>query len=218
MKKLLLSAGLILTLTANAQTGVSGGITMIKGFGVPNLYPGIHLGIEIPRDDEVSFYGRITTTMSNRSDKKYSVNVEAREATTFPNVMSVDYTTKFNYINFEGGTRYYIGNGYDYGWSAYGGSLFMLSVNSIKADIASYDESKYQLPSDFTRKGSIVALNLGLNAGIKNHFMFGMVYFDMTFAYSLFAIPSNTMASSVGGNMFSPLTFAFNLGYRKDIF
>lgn len=219
MKTLLLLTGLLLTLAVNAQTGVSGGITMIKGFGIPKPYPGIHVGIEIPRDDEVSFYGRITTTLSNMSDEVGTTNVEARDpTTTFPNVKEINYTVKMNYVNLEGGTRYYIGNGYDYGWSAYGGSLFMLTVNSVKADFSDYDEAKYALPSGMTRKGSIVALNLGLNAGIKNHFMFGMMYFDVTFGYSLFAIPSNSLASSGGGLMYSPLTFGFNLGYRKDLF
>lgn len=219
MRRILLLGSLVLTLAGYSQTGVSGGVTMIKGFGVKNIYPGLHLGIEIPRDDEVSFYGRVSATMSNQSDREQTTNVEARDpTTTFPTVKQVTYNLKMNYINIEGGTRYYIGNGYDYGWSAYGGSLFMLSVNSLKANFSDYDEALYKLPDDMSRKGSIMGLSLGLNAGIKNHFTFGMLYFDMTLAYSLFAIPSNHMAQSLGPQLYTPLIFSFNLGFRKDIF
>lgn len=219
MRQLLLLACVALTLIGRAQTGVSGGLTVIKGFGVPKIYPGIHIGVEIPRDDEVSFYGRVTSTLSNESSEVAQANAEARDpTTTFPNVKTVNYTTKMNYINLEGGTRYYLGNGYDYGWSAYGGSVFMLSINSVKADFDDYDESLYELQDGLTEKGRIIALNLGLNAGVKNHFTFGMLYFDMTLGYALFAIPSNQTASQGGGLLYSPLTFGFNFGFRKDLY
>lgn len=218
MRRFVLLVCIALAIYGNAQTGVSGGLTMIKGFGVPKAYPGIHIGVEIPRDDQVSFYGRVTATLSNMSDKTFSANAEARDLSTSPQVKTVPYTVKMNYINLEGGTRYYIGNGYDYGWCAYGGSVFMISVNSVKAKFSDFDESKYQLSDGLTSKGRILALNLGLNAGVKNHFSFGMLYFDMTLGYSLFAIPSNAMAQQGGGQLYSPLNFAFNMGFRKDLY
>lgn len=218
MRQLLLLACVALTFVGWAQTGVSGGLTMIKGFGVPKAYPGIHIGVEIPRDDEVSFYGRVTSTLSNQSDEVAQANAEARDPMTSPQVKTVSYRTKMNYINIEGGTRYYLGNGYDYGWSAYGGSVFMLSINSVKADFEDFDESLYELEPGLTDKGRIIALNLGLNAGVKNHFTFGMLYFDMTLGYALFAIPSNKIASQGGSLLYSPLTFGFNFGFRKDLY
>ncbi|MBI3238726.1 MAG: hypothetical protein HYZ43_07810, partial [Flavobacteriia bacterium] len=68
MKQIVLIGSLLISVLGMAQTGVSGGITMIKGFGIPKAYPGIHIGVEIPRDDEVSYFGRLTTTLSNMSD------------------------------------------------------------------------------------------------------------------------------------------------------
>lgn len=219
MRYLIVLVALLTTLTGMAQTGVSGGVTMIKGFGVPKPYPGMHLGIEIPRDDQISYFGRITGTFSNTGDERGQATVEARDPnTTFPNVMNVGYDYKMNYINIEGGTRYYLGNGYDYGWAAYGGSMFMLSINNIKANYDDYDETLYKLQEGFFEKGRIIALNIGLNAGVKNHFSFGMLYFDMSLAYSLFALPSNALASQTGSTMFSPLVFSFNLGFRKDLY
>ncbi len=222
MRQLLLAGFVVCSFLGIAQTGVNGGITMIKGFGTPKAYPGIHLGVEIPRDDQVSYFGRITGTLSNKNDNVRTVNVEAIDpTTTFPSAKTIDYETKMNYTNIEGGTRYYFGNGYDYGWSAYGGSMFMLSINTVRAKFGDYDQSLYKLPDGFTDKGRIIGLNLGLNAGVKNHFSFGMLYFDMTLAYSLYAIPSNSLAagqSSANGGLFTPLTFSFNLGFRKDLY
>lgn len=218
MRQLLLLGFVALTVLGRAQTGVSGGLTMIKGFGVPRAYPGMHIGIEIPRDDEVSYYGRITATLANTADEKGITNAEARDLMTSPQVMEVEYAVKMNYLNLEGGTRYYLGNGYDYGWSAYGGSLFQLSINTVKADYGDFDESKYELQDGLTEKGRILTFNLGLNAGVKNHFSFGMLYFDVTMGYTLFVIPSNQIASQGGSQLYSPLNFGFNLGFRKDLY
>lgn len=220
MKSILITLLIIfLGATTFAQTGISGGMSLIKAFGVPKAYPGLHFGFEIPRDDEVSYFARITATLANPIEGYDSTRVEAIDpSTTFPGVLDIDFQPTYNYINIEGGTRYYLGSGYDYGFSVYGGSLFMLSINSIKARYGDYDESKYTLPDGFDTKGRILGLNLGLNAGVKNHFSFGMLYFDITFAYSLFAIPNNALAQSVGGQNFSPLNFAFNLGFRKDLY
>lgn len=218
MKQIVLIGSLLISVFGIAQTGVSGGLTMIKGFGIPKAYPGIHIGIEIPRDDEVSYFGRLTTTLSNFSDEPGLANAEARDVMTSPQVKQVKYDVKMNYTNIEGGTRYYLGNGYDYGWSAYGGSMFMLTINSMKANYQDFDESLYKLQDGLTEKGRIIALNLGINAGVKNHFSFGMLYFDMSLAYSLFAIPSNTLASQGSQNLYTPLTFSFNLGFRKDLY
>lgn len=219
MKHVITLVALFATLTGIAQTGVGGGVTMIKAFGIRKAYPGMHIGIEIPRDDQISYFGRITGTFSNTGDERGQAVVEARDPnTTFPNVLNVGYDYKMNYLNIEGGTRYYLGNGYDYGWAAYGGSMFMLTINNIKANYDDYDESLYKLQEGYNEKGRIIALNIGLNAGVKNHFSFGMLYFDVSLGYSLFALPNNNLASQVGVTMFRPLIFGFNLGYRKDIY
>jgi len=219
LNRLLFFSFIIATSAGMAQTGVSGGFSMLKGFGVKGVYPGIHLGVEIPRDSEVSYFGRITYTLPNYTSD--SLPAEAIDYTTVPAYDYKAVRVGMNYFNIEGGTRYYLGNGYDYGWSAYGGSLLMLSVNTVrlKAD-EEYDESKYRFngPSgnELPGKGSIVALSFGLNAGVKNHWSFGMLYFDINLAYSLFALPSNELASTQSS--FSPLLFGFNVGFRKDLY
>ena len=206
-----------------SQTGVSAGFTTIKAFGVQGVYPGIHIGVEIPRDDETSIFGRIAFTLPNRSfDTSYA---EAQNDYTSPAVISVPVTNSLSYINFEGGTRYYFGSGYDYGWSAYGGSLISLSVCPVRMKpSAAFDEANYAFVAvnssnevvRLTNKGSLVSLNFGFNVGVKKHFSFGMLYFDTNLSYGLLAIPSNYTASQT--NLYSPLSVGFNFGFRKDLF
>lgn len=221
MQRRILFLFLLITSLSQAQTGVSGGLSLIKGFGVPKPYPGIHLGVEIPRDDEVSFFARITATLSNYVSD--SVMVEAIDPMTSPQTDYKRVSVGMNYFNIEGGTRYYLGNGYDYGWSAYGGSLLMLSFNPIRMrKDEDFDETKYRFTDPSTgqelgSKGSIVSLSFGLNAGVKNHFAFGMLYFDINLAYALFALPSNQFAS-VNSGSYSPLILGFNFGFRKDLY
>jgi len=220
-KRLLFFAFSLILSVAQAQTGVSGGFTVLKGFGVPKAYPGIHIGVEIPRDDEVSYFGRLTATFANTVSD--SIQAEAIDpSTTFPTVDYKRVDVGMKYINLEGGTRYYLGNGYDYGWSAYGGSLLMLSICPVRMKpTEEFDETKYAFVSTstgkpLTERGSVVSLSFGLNAGVKNHFAFGMLYFDVSLAYALFAIPSNSLASEKSN--FTPLLFGFNFGFRKDLY
>lgn len=216
MKNYLLSiCGLLLSLSGMAQTGVSGGLTLIKGFGIDKPYKGFHLGVEIPRDDEVSYFGRFTTTIPNGGSDSLQMTVEANSPNITPVVKTVGYTIADSYTTIEGGTRYYLGSGYDYGWSAYGGSVLMLFINSVKARYSDFDESSYHMQAGYDSKGRVIGFNLGLNGGVKNHFAFGMIYFDMTVTYNLFAMASNELAKS--GN-YTPITFGFNLGFRKDLY
>src|SRR5688572_33407947 len=104
MQRRILFLFLLITSLSQAQTGVSGGLSLIKGFCVPKPYPGIHLGVEIPRDDEVSFFARITATLSNYVSD--SVMVEAIDPMTSPQTDYKRVSVGMNYFNIEGGTRY----------------------------------------------------------------------------------------------------------------
>ena len=218
-KSLLISLLTLFAFAAKAQTGVAGGATLVKGIGYPGVYSGLHLGVEIPRDDMVSFFGRVIATLPNSTSD--SIRVEAIDpSTTFPSTKYVPCKFTNSVFNIQAGTRYYLGNGYDYGLSAYGGSIFELSTLGVKKKSDSYDETKYQFISStgtpYTNKGRTIAMNLGLNAGIKYNMYFGVIYFDITGSYSLFGLGTNALATDY--SRYSPLNFTFNLGFRKDIF
>jgi hypothetical protein len=219
MRKFILLAVCLHGLYAVAQVGLSGGLNTLKAFGVPKMYAGMHFGVEIPRDDQVSFYGRFSGYLPNR-DELSTTNytyVTARETTTVPYQQIVNYTPQMNYMVIEGGSRYYIGEGYDAGFGAYGGSNFSVIFNTVKRNYDPFDEVKYVLPSTELSKGAIFNIGVGLGGGLKYTFAgVGSLYLDVNFSYMLLSQPSNSTASST--NLYSPLLFNFGLGFRKELY
>ena len=203
-----------------SQTGISGGLSTLKGFGAPKAHMGMHLGVEIPRDDQVSFYGRVTGHLSNTDPDRGMTYVTAIDQTTVPYQENVYYSTKVNYVILEGGSRYYIGDGYDSGFGAYGGSNFSLLFNSVKRKYDDYDVMKYELPEGELIKGSIFNLGVGLTGGVKNTFAgIGTLYFDVNVSYVLLSLPNNATAQAVQySGMVKPLIFNFALGFRRELY
>ncbi len=203
------------------QVGVFGGASIVKGFGQPGIYQGINFGVEVPRDDMTSFFGRVVMTLPYKEEGTIQATA-IDPATTFPSIKDVPCEFRNSVFNLQFGTRYYVGNGYDYGLSAYGGSIFEVGTVGVsrKVDKDAYDEEKYALVNsenqEYANRGRIISFNLGLNAGVKYNFMFGVLFFDVSGSYSLFPISSNALSSAYG--RFAYVNFGFNLGYRKDIF
>jgi hypothetical protein len=223
MKKLLLfGLALVFGNLLNAQVGIFGGTSIYKSAYVKGFYTGLQLGAEVPRDDMVSFFGRVTATLPQVSID--TIRLEAIDpTTTFPSVINAEAKFKNSVVNFQFGTRYYLGNGYDYGLSAYGGSIFEISALTVKRTTTeSYDETKYQFvspdapPQPYSQRGSVFLVNLGLSAGVKYNFYFGLVYFDVTGSYNLFPVFTNALSRDYGRA--SAINFTMNLGFRKDIF
>ena len=124
-----------------------------------------------------------------------------------------------DYNILEGGTRYYLGNGFDYGFAAYGGSCIMLIFNSVKGKYDDFDENVYEL-DEFSRYNStFFSLGFGLGGGVKYSTpRFGTFYFDLNLAYMIFAQSSKDQIPNQVGAMYNPLIFNFNIGWRKDLF
>lgn len=202
-----------------AQLSVSAGGSMLKGFGPNKPWGGFHLGLEIPRDDAVSFYLRFTHHFKQYDVDSISVYLEPKDITTFPTDMpyypTLNGRPSMNYNILEGGTRYYLGNGFDYGWAAYGGTHFMAVFNTVKSNYDSYDETIYKMDESFRLDGTIFSLGAGLQGGVKYSAVpYGTFYLDAGLAYMLFAQGSTNF---VYPNMFNQLIFSFNIGYRRDI-
>ncbi len=217
MKKSIIVA--ILTLFSGlslAQFGAAGGISVLKAFGMPKPYVGLHFGGEIPRDDQVSLYGRISLYGKQEDPLINYTNVNAINPLTFPSTQNVTYQNAMNYTIIEGGTRYYIGDGYDSGFGAYGGGNVSALFNTIKRTYGDYDQSKYQLNTTEMAKGSIFNVGFGLVGGVKNTFAgIGTLYFDAGFSYLILSIPSS---NNIPTNMYTPLLFTFNFGFRKEFY
>lgn len=202
-----------------AQIGVAGGLSMINAFGTKTPYMGIHIGGEFPKDDHVTFFAKITTTLANKDfeDGTNYTYITARDQMTIPYQQQIYFHNRMNYNIIEGGTRYYIGTGYDAGFAAYGGGSFALVLNSVKRRYDSYDEVKYELPATELSKGMIFNIGVGATGGLKYTFPgVGSIYFDANFNYLILSQASNATAASV--NSYSRLLFNFGIGFRKEFY
>ena len=189
---------------------------MLFGFGNKRPWGGVHLGFEIPRDDAISLYGKATHYFFQRSTDTIAETATAIDLTTIPFTQNVNAIPKMNYTVIEGGTRYYLGNGFDYGWAGYGGTKIMLVINKVNVDYDGFDESLYQLTTseDLRMDGSIFSIGAGLGGGVKySSARFGTFYFDANVGYMLLGQSSS---ANVYGGQYASLLFDMNLGWRKD--
>lgn len=211
---------LLVAMSSYGQFSINGGGTLIKGFSPGLPYAGLHLGVEVPRDDAVSFYGRFTHCFANNDLDSAGVYLTARDINTLPPGYSyqplVGAMPSMNYNIIEGGTRYYLGDGFDFGFGAYGGSTIMLVFNRVKMNYEPYDEELYYVETASNYEGSIFSLGFGFQGGVKyTEQPFGTIYLDVGLSYMILRQPSTNY---VWPYMYNPLLFSFNLGYRKDIF
>lgn len=222
MKKILFFVFFVQISILNAQFSLNGGISTLKAFGVPKPYVGIHLGAEIPRDNEVSFYLRGSFYAKNELDPTLYYSPPVQLTANDPNdftYATANTRSFFNYKTFDGGIRYYIMDGYDNGFALYGGSNVMGIINKAKVKVDDFDHSKYHLPTGYSVNGTVLNLGVGFSGGAKYTYPgIGSIYFDMTLDYIIIGLPSNLTAQTIANNCFSPLLFSFNIGFRRDFY
>ena len=213
----------ILAFNLQSQVSLSLGSGVLKGFGIPKSFLGFHGGFELPRNNDVTLYLRLGYYLPRKEDDTISTSVTAINPLSSPSTLTVNYLTSTNYTTIEGGTRYYLGNDYDNGFSVYGGSSFMLIINSVKRNYEKLDatgvyswEGDYELPEYEVPKGTILRLALGLQGGVKYTFPArGTIYADITGNYTLFGKASN---DNIKTELYAPMVFIFNVGFRKDLY
>ena len=210
MKNLVLVLVLFMLNNVCAQVSILGGASSAFPFGTGTPYVGLHIGLEVPRDDAVTFYGKFTHQFSQ--SKPYINLVD--------NNPDDEFQTRMNYNIIEGGTRYYLGNGFDYGFAAYGGSTIKLIFNNVKSN---YDMTPYDVPTTVLNtnvKSSVFSVAFGLGGGVKYSFpRFGTIYCDLDLFYSLIQVESTqgVIANLYNNNQWRQLVFGCSIGYRKDL-
>lgn len=219
MKKLILVLFTVLFIGGiQSQTSVMVGPTLLKPFGMQGIYTGFHFGLELGQDDMQTYYGKISFLPGRTFELNniYTAVAIDQQATT-PYQYPIDVREKFNYTMIDLGKRFYFGEGYDSGFSPYGGTSLQLIFNKVKLEVEDYDRTKYEVYGlGKETVGSFFGLFFGLNGGVKNTFYFGTLYADVGMSYALFAIPSNTVASQTTN--YKNLLFNFNIGFRKDFY
>jgi hypothetical protein len=197
------------------QFGVTTGATVLNNFGAGRNFYGFQFGGEYALSDENSYFGRISIYPGLRPKEMDSLYLMPKDAYQPAKVLY--YTPKTSFVTLEGGSRYYLGDGYEYGFSAYGGYKFTLLLCNVQLEYEEFDNANYRFPDNFQEKGSLISLNAGLQAGIKYSIgTTGTVYLDGSIDYSILnQVSNNTVAISPYLN--SPLFFSINLGFRKDL-
>lgn len=219
----------------NGQVSISAGTGFLRGFQSEKSFYGLHGGFELPRNNDVTLYGRVghyfsqaeTETFTNNNGEEVIQVIQHTDVVTgndfnvIPYQLQVNYARTFNYTTLEGGTRYYIGNDYDNGLSGYGGSNFLLAFNSVKRDYEKTDiTGEYEWQNNYNASGEsgrIISFALGLQGGVKYTIPgTGTVYFDISAQYAIAGVGNNPTAEST--LLYSPLYFIFNVGFRKDLY
>jgi hypothetical protein len=225
MKSILIASFLFLTpLFSFTQVSFDGGSGILKGFGAPKSFANVHLGIEVPRSTDQSIYGRFSYFFPVNEGANLSTNVTANNFSVNPYNLTVNFDRSTNYSLFEGGTRRYVGNDYDYGFSGYSGSNFMVIVNKVKNNYEKEDATgqytwanNYSLSPGEELEGTVLSIGVGLQAGVKYTFpAIGTVYADLSGEYLLFGQASNQTAYN--SQLLSNIFFIFNVGFRKDLY
>jgi hypothetical protein len=205
-----------------SQISANAGLGTLNGFGVEKTFYGINLGLEYPRSDKNTLFGRISYYIPRNEDDSTLESVYAISTTTSPYSLQRNFIVSTGYLTVEGGTRFYLINGYDNGFSVYGGSTVLLCVNNIKKKFADwdypYDEAEYQYNGD--SKGTILNLGVGLQGGLKYTIpSIGSIFCDLGGSYLIIRQASNnTVNLSTNYPFNSALLFTFNLGFRKDFY
>lgn len=202
-----------------SQLGITAGPGVTYGFGSGQLFKSVHLGLEIPRDEEASIVIRFAGSL--RNSKTVDGYAEAIDPSiTFPSQVQTKIRNSVSMYYIEGGTRrYFLGTGFDYGWAIYGGTLVNVSFYRLSSKaMDDIDKSKYQVQE--SNRGSAFLLNVGLQGGVKRQFTFGTLFADVNLTYAVIATtgPNTTVANGDFSSVLSPLNFNFAIGIRKDLY
>lgn len=218
IKKIILLITVFIAFGANAQFIIGGNFAYQIPFGAKKNFPGLQLLLEKPVNERNSYYGKISFYFPQKATLADQYAADAIDPSTTPTTINLSSFTNFSSAGIEFGRRGYIINPIDYGFSLYGGSTIVITFNSIKSRIQSYDKSKYQIYGDTGEnegKGNVFNLGFGVSGGMKYDFSFGTFYFDANFGYDFLRIPTNNIAAQGYNSFGSPLNFTFGIGFRR---
>ena len=205
-----------------SQISANAGLGTLNGFGVKKTFFGLNLGLEYPKSNQTTIFGRIAYYIPRNEDDSTQAYASAISTTTFPYTLQRNYIVSTGYLTIEGGTRYYLLNGYDNGFSIYGGSTILVCVNKIKRNYGdwkyTFNEANYENYGD--AKGTILNLGVGFQGGFKYTFpSIGTFFCDLSGNYLIIRQASNGVVNESTNYPFnSAMLFTFNLGFRKDFY
>jgi hypothetical protein len=203
-----------------AQFGIGGGLSGLYGFGSPKSFGGLNIVLELPQDDEMTYFGKVTYLFPRQDDVTYSEYLNNNNSLL--SSQSFDYNFSMDYLLLEGGKRFYIGDGYESGLAGYGSTNVILILNTVKKnfDYKELNASDYNIATVSPERGSIFSLGLGLNFGGKYTVpnLNGAFYADLGLNYLLLQPMISNATANGGAAFFKSLFFTFNIGFRKNLY
>ncbi len=189
----------------HSQIYVGLGLDAIKGFTVKNPYVGMSFLVE-KRNDASSLYARICSTLKKKEDV---ISLIDQNNYVLGNL-------SYSYNTLELGRRNYGGNDLEYGFGYYLAEHLTVSYNSVRVENLINQPVDYVYPSDISKKGNLLSIAVGGNAGVQYSFVRGIVYSELGFNFSIIGgTPNNYIASLT--NSYSGLNFTFNIGFKKAL-
>jgi len=186
----------------------------VKSFG------GLNVVLELPQDDEMTYFGKVTYLFPRQDDVTYSEYLNNNNSLL--SGQSFDYNFTMDYLLLEGGKRFYIGDGYESGLAGYGSTNIVLILNTVKKnfDYKEFNASDYNIATVSPERGSIFSLGLGLNFGGKYTVpsLNGAFYADLGLNYLLLQPMISNATANGGAAFFKSLFFTFNVGFRKNLY
>ena len=195
-----------------SQYSLGGGLSTFGSFETDFTRYGIHAFYEAPRNEVNSFFIRGTLTLPiNFYD---SINVEG-DINNPPNpfVKTVELRRRTSLFSVDGGTRVYLFNTYDAGFSVYGGFHLRGFLSTYSERLGEYDEDLYSPSQGALPSSTSLLLGIGGNVGFKHQLpMNGALTFDLV----VDLIRRLHDPAAILTNEIAPLSFSFNVGYRFD--
>jgi len=209
------------------QFSIGGGLSSVFEYGKSAGF-GLNIVGEVPRNNDVTFTGSISYIFPRVQSRELSgsgLPAIAKDINTSPQNITapIFQEESINYFIAQAGQRFYILNGFDEGFSLYGGTLVGFTFSKVKWNTSPrYDDSKYTIDSTLLSQwsnrdqGSILRIQVAFNGGMKYTIPnVGSFFFDAGISLTLLPMVSNDAMPSP---LYQSVFFNANIGFRKELY
>lgn len=194
------------------RVGIGGTFDIMNPVGKKKFMPGVSVFVDVPKSGSMAIYGKLGYYFPVKYTDS-NAYVIAIDPMTSPYQRTAQNETKISTFSLQGGTKYFVGNDYNVGFSGQFDTHFKLMFSPVKSRITGYDATKYQPdPNNQQTAASYKALGLyaGASAGLKYSKPWGTLFASASLDILLYT------------NYVTPITslfvFGFHVGYRRDIY
>lgn len=194
------------------RVGIGGTLDLMNPVGKKKFIPGVSVFVDVPKTKAIAIYGKLGYYFPVKYADS-NAYVIAIDPMTSPYQRSAQNSTKISTFSLQGGTKYFVGNDYNVGFSGQFDTHFRLLISSVKSTLTGYDASLYK-PDPSAQQNSSnyksIGLFAGASAGAKYSKPWGTIFASASLDLLLYT------------NRITPLSsmfiFGFHIGYRRDIY